>query len=147
MGHRPPDPSLDPFWHLINHGILDMEPPDHTRVRRLVAKAFTPRMVESMREPVQRLTDGLVDEVDGSGEFDLLPAIAEPLPVAVIAELLGVPEEDRHLLASVVRGHLPHVRTASHEREIRRSPCGRASSSPSTCGTSRGSAGRRRRGT
>jgi cytochrome P450 len=63
MGHPEPPPQLDPFWHLINHGILDMEPPDHTRVRRLVAKAFTPRMVESMREPVQRLTDALVDAV------------------------------------------------------------------------------------
>lgn len=98
MGHPAPPASLDPFWHLITHGILDMEPPDHTRVRRLAAKAFTPRMVESMREPVQRLTDGLVDAVSGSGEFDLLPTIAEPLPVAVIAELLGVPEADRHLL-------------------------------------------------
>ncbi|HJR98659.1 MAG TPA: cytochrome P450 [Actinomycetota bacterium] len=98
MGHAQPPPQLDPFWHLINHGILDMEPPDHTRVRRLVAKAFTPRMVDSMREPVQRLTDALVDEVDGVGEFDLLAAIAEPLPVAVIAELLGVPPVDRHLL-------------------------------------------------
>lgn len=98
MGHPAPPAVLDPFWHLINHGILDMEPPDHTRVRRLVAKAFTPRMVESMRAPVQRLTDELVDAVAGTGEFDLLPAIAEPLPVAVIAELLGVPPADRHLL-------------------------------------------------
>ncbi len=98
MGHDAPSPELDPFRHLINHGILDMEPPDHTRVRRLVSKAFTPRMVESMREPVQRLTDGLVDAVAGAGTFDLLPSIAEPLPVAVIAELLGVPASDRHLL-------------------------------------------------
>jgi len=98
MGHDPPPDALDPFWHLINHGILDMEPPDHTRVRRLVSKAFTPRMVEAMREPVQRLTDELVDTVSGAGEFDLLPTIAEPLPVAVIAELLGVPDADRHLL-------------------------------------------------
>jgi cytochrome P450 len=98
MGHEAPSPALDPFWHLINHGILDMEPPDHTRVRRLVSKAFTPRMVESMREPVQRLTDGLVDAVEGTGGFDLLASIAEPLPVAVIAELLGVPASDRYLL-------------------------------------------------
>ncbi|MGH2629777.1 MAG: cytochrome P450 [Actinomycetota bacterium] len=98
MGHPAPPQGLDPFWHLINHGILDMEPPDHTRVRRLVSKAFTPRMVESMREPVQRLTDGLVDDVAGAGEFDLLPTVAEPLPVSVIAELLGVPGSDRHLL-------------------------------------------------
>jgi len=98
MGHAPPPASLEPFWHLINNGILDMEPPNHTRVRRLVAKAFSPRMVEAMRDPVQRLTDELVDVVAGEGEFDLLPAIAEPLPVAVIAELLGVPAADRHLL-------------------------------------------------
>ena len=98
MGREPPPDSHDAFWHLITHGILDMEPPDHTRVRRLVSKAFTPRMVESMREPVQRLTDGLIDAVAGAGEFDLLPLIAEPLPVAVIAELLGIPHTDRHLL-------------------------------------------------
>lgn len=98
MGHQPPPASLDAFWRLINHGILDMEPPDHTRVRRLVSKAFTPRMVDSMREPVQRLTDDLVEQVTGVGEFDLLGAIAEPLPVAVIAELLGIPRGDRHLL-------------------------------------------------
>ena len=98
MGREPPPSSLDPFWHLVSHGILDMEPPDHTRVRRLVSKAFTPRMVESMREPVQQLTDDLVDAVAGTGEFDLLPMIAEPLPVAVIAELLGIPRRDRQLL-------------------------------------------------
>jgi cytochrome P450 len=98
MGHAPPDPSLRPFWHLIEHGILDMEPPAHTRVRRLVSRVFTPRMVESMREPVERLTAGLIDHVMGAGDFDLIPAIAEPLPVAVIAELLGVPSSDRGLL-------------------------------------------------
>jgi cytochrome P450 len=98
MGRTPPDPDLDPFWHLIEHGILDMEPPAHTRVRRLVSKAFTPKMIEAMREPVQELMDGLVDRVEGTGEFDLIPALAEPLPVAVIAELLGVPGADRPLL-------------------------------------------------
>jgi cytochrome P450 len=98
MGHDAPPAAHDPFWHLINHGILDMEPPDHTRVRRLVSKAFTPRMVESIREPVQRLTDGLLDAVADAGEFDLIPMVAEPLPVAVIAELLGVPETDRLML-------------------------------------------------
>jgi len=96
---RPEDPGyLAPFWHLIRSGILDMEPPDHTRVRRLVAKAFTPRMVEGLRGRVQAMVDRLVDDVAGGGEFDLIPAIAEPLPVAVIAELLGIPESDRHLL-------------------------------------------------
>jgi cytochrome P450 len=96
---RPEDPVWhEPFWHLIRSGILDMEPPDHTRVRRLVSKAFTPSFVEGLRPRVQRITDELVDAVADAGEFDLLPAIAEPLPVRVIAEMLGVPETDRHLL-------------------------------------------------
>jgi cytochrome P450 len=96
---RPEDPEATrEFWHLIRNGILDMEPPDHTRVRRLAAKAFTPRMVEALRPIVQRLMDGLVDRVQGAGEFDLIRELAEPLPVTVIAELLGIPEADRHHL-------------------------------------------------
>jgi cytochrome P450 len=96
---RPEEPSSHgPFWHLIRNGILDMEPPDHTRVRRLVAKAFTPRMVEGMRDRIQGMMDALVDDVSGVGVFDLIATLAEPLPVAVIGELLGVPERDRHLL-------------------------------------------------
>jgi len=98
MGRPPPPDAQAPFWHLVEHGILDMEPPDHTRVRRLVSKAFTPRMVEAMRDPIERLMHELIDGVEGIGEFDLLREIAEPLPVAVIAELLGVPEADRSAL-------------------------------------------------
>jgi cytochrome P450 len=96
---RPPDPaSQAPFWHLIRSGILDMEPPDHTRVRRLVAKAFTPKYVESLRPRVQEIVDALIEDASAPGEFDLLSAIAEPLPVAVIAEMLGIPEPDRRHL-------------------------------------------------
>jgi cytochrome P450 len=96
---RPEDAEhTGPFWYLIRNGILDMEPPDHTRVRRLVAKAFTPRMVESLGPTVQRLMDGLVDRVAGAGTFDLIREIAEPLPVTVIAELLGIPADDRRHL-------------------------------------------------
>jgi cytochrome P450 len=96
---RPEEPEWHaPFWHLVRSGILDMEPPDHTRVRKLVSKAFTPRMVEGLRPFVQGLMDELVERVHGAGEFDLIRELAEPLPVAVIAEMLGVPEDDRHLL-------------------------------------------------
>jgi len=96
---RPPDkPELLPFWHLVRSGILDMEPPDHTRVRALVSKAFTPRFVESLRPTVTQICERLVDAVDGLPEFDMLPLIAEPLPVTVIARMLGVPEQDHHLL-------------------------------------------------
>ena len=97
MGRPDPPDRHAPFWDLINAGILDMEPPNHTRVRRLVSKAFTPRFVENLRPRVQAIMDGLVEGVAGAGEFDLMQ-VAEPLPVTVIAEMLGVPEADRHHL-------------------------------------------------
>jgi cytochrome P450 len=97
MGRPDPPEWHAPFWDLINAGILDMEPPNHTRVRRLVSKAFTPRFVEGLRPRVQAIMDDLVDAVAGAGEFDLL-RVAEPLPVTVIAEMLGVPETDRQHL-------------------------------------------------
>ena len=67
MGQEPPSPSLEPFWRVIRDGMLDVEPPEHTRLRRLVSKAFTPRMVESLRTPCARSTDELVDAVAGGG--------------------------------------------------------------------------------
>lgn len=96
---RPDDAEhTGPFWHVVRNGILDMEPPDHSRVRRLVAKAFTPRRVEGLRSTVQAIMNGLVDDVTGESEFDLIARLAEPLPVTVIAELLGIPQGDRHHL-------------------------------------------------
>lgn len=98
MGRPDPPAWHAPFHELNDAGILDMEPPDHTRLRRLVLKAFTPRTVEAMRERIGAIVDGLIDEFGGAGEVDLIAQFAEPLPVTVIAELLGVPEADRHLL-------------------------------------------------
>ena len=98
MGRDPEPLALDPFWHLVRSGILDMEPPDHTRVRKLVSKAFTPRMVESLKPRVAAIVNRLVDDVAGTGEFDLIARVAEPLPVEIIAEMLGVPEADRRHL-------------------------------------------------
>jgi cytochrome P450 len=96
---RPEEPEyLGPFWHLIRNGMLDREPPDHTRLRRLVAKAFTPRMVERLRGRVQATCDRLVGAVADAGGGDLVAEVAEPLSVAVISDLLGVPEADRPLL-------------------------------------------------
>jgi len=96
---KPPEPEGHaPFWRVIRNGMLDREPPDHTHLRGLVAKAFTPRRVEEMRGRVQGIVDRLVDVALERREFDLLETIAEPLPVTVIADLLGVPEADRGLL-------------------------------------------------
>ncbi|ETK35433.1 cytochrome P450 [Microbispora sp. ATCC PTA-5024] len=88
----------EPFWRVIRAGMLDVEPPVHTRLRRLVSKAFTPRMVESLRPRVRAIATGLAEEFAERGGGDLLAEVAEPLPVTVIAEMLGVPEADRHLL-------------------------------------------------
>ncbi|MEU7897267.1 cytochrome P450 [Nonomuraea sp. NPDC049152] len=96
---REPEPEFqDPFWRVVRAGMLDVEPPVHTRLRRLVSKAFTPRMVESMRPRVRAIVEGLVDDFVEKGGGDLIAEVAEPLPVTVIAEMLGVPDADRHLL-------------------------------------------------
>ncbi|MGW2474734.1 cytochrome P450 [Streptomyces sp. NPDC001665] len=95
FGRTPPPPEHEPFETLNGQGLLDLEPPDHTRIRRLVSKAFTPRTVEQLVPTVQRLAAGLVDDFVEQGGGDLLAAVAEPLPVAVIAEMLGIPESDR----------------------------------------------------
>ncbi|MFJ9940696.1 cytochrome P450 [Streptomyces erythrochromogenes] len=98
FGREAPPPEHEPFHVLNGNGLLDLEDPAHARVRRLVAKAFTPRTVERLVPAVQRMAGELVGRLLADGGGDLLATVAEPLPVAVIAELLGVPESDRGLL-------------------------------------------------
>ena len=74
--------------------MLDRDPPDHTRLRSLVNKAFTPRVVETLRPRIQQIVDALVDRVESAGHMDLIEEFAYPIPVAVICEMLGVPVED-----------------------------------------------------
>ncbi|MEU3253272.1 cytochrome P450 [Streptomyces sp. NPDC006997] len=95
FGRTAPPPEQEPFHTLNDHGMLDLEPPDHTRIRRLVSKAFTPRTVERLKPYVSQLAGELVDRLVEAGGGDLLADVAEPLPVAVIAEMLGIPEADR----------------------------------------------------
>ncbi|MEV2211005.1 cytochrome P450 [Streptomyces sp. NPDC050997] len=95
FGRTAPPPEHEPFHTLNDHGMLDLEPPDHTRIRRLVSKAFTPRTVERLRPYVHGLAGELVSALVEAGGGDLLTDVAEPLPVAVIAEMLGIPEADR----------------------------------------------------
>ncbi|MEU9241280.1 cytochrome P450 [Streptomyces sp. NPDC048385] len=95
FGRTSPPAEHEPFHTLNDHGMLDLEPPDHTRIRRLVSKAFTPRTVERLGPYVARLAGELVDGLVEKGGGDLLTDVAEPLPVAVIAEMLGIPEADR----------------------------------------------------
>jgi cytochrome P450 len=95
---KQPADRFEPFNLLHRNQMMENEPPAHTRLRALVAKAFARGHVERLRPRVQEMTDALLDRVDAESGFDLIADYAEPLPVAVIAELLGVPEEDRHHL-------------------------------------------------
>jgi cytochrome P450 len=99
---RPREPA-DRFvsWNMINRlNMLELEPPEHPRQRRLVSRAFTPRTVEELRPRIRGLCEQLVDDAlsRGDGQLDVVSALAEPLPVAVIGALLGIPEADWRLL-------------------------------------------------
>jgi cholest-4-en-3-one 26-monooxygenase len=76
--------------------MLNMDPPLHTRYRRLVNKGFTPRMVRDLEESIHRATDAIIDEVIETGHADFVTQVSAELPLQVIAELLGVPPQDRH---------------------------------------------------
>ena len=89
-------PSIPEAMRPLSENMLDKDPPDHERLRRLVSKAFTPRLIERMRPRVQEIADALLDAVEEGGEMDLIDDYAFPLPIIVIAELLGVPAEDRN---------------------------------------------------
>jgi cytochrome P450 len=90
-----PSPIPPELEELINTHVLTTDGEDHRRLRRLVSKAFTPRMVEQLRPRIQDIADELLDQVAAQGEADLVDAFAFPLPIIVIAELLGIPAEDR----------------------------------------------------
>ncbi|NEB01525.1 cytochrome P450 [Streptomyces sp. SID13726] len=79
----------------LDANLLNMDPPDHTRIRRLVGRAFTPRRVELLRGPIRRTADRLLDALGEHGTVDLVAAYAAPLPITVICDLLGVPDEHR----------------------------------------------------
>ena len=87
---------IDESFDLANQpSMLFRDPPDHTRLRALVSRAFTPAVVEGLAGHIRAIADDLLDQIDDPSAFDLMEAIAAPLPVIVIAELLGVPTEDR----------------------------------------------------
>ena len=97
-GRTAPPADQAPFWDLLADQMIDMEPPNHTRLRRLVTKAFTPRTVEALRPRIEAIVDEAIDRALALGELDLIADLIELVPVTVIAELLGIPEGDRHLL-------------------------------------------------
>jgi cytochrome P450 PksS len=93
----PPDP---PLLRLLSNHMLNLDVPDHTRLRGLVNKAFTARMVESLEPRVESIAHQLLDRVAARGHMDLIDEFAFPLPIIVIAELLGIPPADRNRFRS-----------------------------------------------
>jgi cytochrome P450 len=89
---------LAPFDSIEQHSLLELEPPEHTRLRALVNRAFVYRHVERLASSIAALANGLVDDFEGRGGVDLIEAFATPIPVCVIAELIGAPAEDSGLL-------------------------------------------------
>lgn len=79
----------------LTRHMLNQDPPDHTRLRNLVHKAFTPRLIERLRDRIQRVCDDLLDTAARNGRMDLVGAYALPLPLTIIADLLGIPAQDR----------------------------------------------------
>src|SRR5947209_2945152 len=89
-------PWVPPMFKPLEHNMLDLDSQDHTRLRALVYKAFTPRLIEQMRDQIQALTNELLDRAESKSSMDLIVDFALPLPLTMIGRILGVPAEDNH---------------------------------------------------
>ena len=94
LGWPPEREELRPFTEIDRYSILELEPPDHTRLRSLIQKAFMARQIEQLRGRVETLTHQLIDEMESEGNTNLLDKFATTIPLTIIAELLGVPTEN-----------------------------------------------------
>ena len=83
------------FGYIPQVSMLDLDPPKHTKIRALVAHGFTPRSVAALEYRIRETVDRLLENVESKRRFDLIAELAFPLPVIVIAEMLGIPPEDR----------------------------------------------------
>lgn len=98
IGRPEPDQRWSNFNDHERWSLLCLEPPDHTRIRRLISKVFTPRAITKLDEPIRALSDELLDSCAENGSFDMLTDYAQPFSVAVICSMLGVPRSDAQLL-------------------------------------------------
>ena len=92
-----PDIMKEPVFRNMSHWMLQQDPPDHTRLRGLVVKAFTARRVEDMRPRIQQIVDDTLDRIIPQGRMDLIEDFAFRLPVTIICDMLGIPEEHREV--------------------------------------------------
>src|ERR1700675_4218682 len=98
-----PDIMKEPVFRSMSHWMLQQDPPDHTRLRGLVGKAFTARRVEDMRPRIQQIVDQTLDRIIPQGKMDLIEDYAFRLPVTIICDMLGIPEEHREVFYSSSR--------------------------------------------
>ena len=108
------------FLNLIDRNLLNLDAPDHTSIRSLVNKAFTPRRVAALRPRIESIVEALLDDVAQRGEFELVRDLAHPLPVIVIAELLGVPSADRDRFSAWSSGAAQIIDPLNAERGMER---------------------------
>jgi cytochrome P450 len=103
---------------LMTRIMLFADPPDHTRLRRLVSKAFTPKAIEAMRPRIAALVDGILDDADARGEIEVVDDLAFKLPVTVISEMLGVPHEDHDQLRSYTQAAVAALDPSDNVAEL-----------------------------
>ena len=84
------------FFRPLERNMLDLDDPEHARLRTLVHKAFTPRLIETLRASIETITEELIESAKPRGRMDLIAEFALPLPVAVISQMLGIPHKERH---------------------------------------------------
>jgi cytochrome P450 len=94
LGRPEPDPRWQAFHDHARYQLLELEPPDHTRIRQLITKVFTPRAVQALRPQIERFASEMLDRCAGQDRFDLVTDYAQPYSVAVICSMLGVPRSD-----------------------------------------------------
>lgn len=97
---------LPHFARPLTHHMLNRDPPDHARLRMLVSQAFTPQRIEQLRGRIETVCNDLLAKVPVGGSFDLVRGYALPIPLTVIGDLLGIPQEDRHRFHILTRGSL-----------------------------------------
>ncbi len=123
LGQLPPE-SVDELPTVMAHYrtkvVSNTDPPEHTRLREIISRSFTPRVVAALREPVSALVDEMLDELAGEEKADLIARFAYPLPATVIALLLGAPAEDRHLFEQWSYDIVSFVGTGSPDLELAR---------------------------
>jgi P450-derived glycosyltransferase activator len=120
FGVRPDDVSRVP--EELNLSFLDMNPPDHTRLRRLAQPAFSPKLVAGYRPRIERTVADLLDRAAAAGRFDLVSAYAAPLPIAVITELLGIPDartDDFARYGTEIGGAIDGIRSLPHALRLK----------------------------